>query len=395
MTSVTQALAIISANARPFKKEQIRLEDAMGRMLAENIYADRDYPPFNRAAMDGYAIMQSDWEQGIREYLVLEVIFTAQCARQTLVSGSCYKIMTGAATPEPADMIIKIEDAMESGDRVLLHGDHIKPYYNIARQGEDCKKGVLLINAPVKCTPQIISLLATVGKVKLQVYQLPKVALITTGDEVVSADAAVGAYQIRNSNQYLLLALLQQWNIVPVFCAHVKDRQSTLTDQLAEALKADLVIINGAVSGGDADFVPVVLADLGVDTWFHQVGIRPGKPLLVGKKPGGAVVFALPGNPLSCLTTFQVFVEHYLYRCCGFEEQPFQSLPLSAVKTKKHSFTEYFPVYRGSSGSLNQLPNNGSGDVLAVVKASGLAMQAAGSFEIHRHDLTTYYPFNP
>jgi molybdopterin molybdotransferase len=395
MTTVEQALAIIAAKARPFKKENIPLEEAMGRIIAEDIYADRDYPPFNRAAMDGYAIIQTDWENGIRDYQVQEVIFTSQAASQPLVSGACYKIMTGAATPESANVIIKIEDAIVTGNRVWLYADKIKPFQNIARRGEDCCRGAILLTAPAKCTPQVVSLLATLGKVNVEVYRMPSVALLTTGDEVVDPAAAVGPYQIRNSNQYLLRSLLAQWHIKPVMVSHVPDQQSALRKSLECALRADLVIINGAVSGGDADYVPAVLAELGVETLFHKVSIRPGKPLLVGEKPQGAMVFALPGNPLSCLTTFQVFVEHYLYRCCNFEEQPVQSLPLLREKSKKHALTEYFPVCYEVSGGLNQLPNNGSGDVRAVIKASGLAVQHALSPHINRHELITYYPFNP
>lgn len=395
MTTVEQALAVISQMARPFKKETIQLNDALGRVLAENIYADRDYPPFNRAAMDGYAIMQDDWDNGIRDYHVQEVIFTAQCAKQPLVSGSCYKIMTGAATPLSANMIIRIEDALVLGDHVLLYADKIKPFQNIARKGEDCKQGELLLKAPVKCTPQTISLMATVGKVMLDVYQMPRVALLTTGDEVVDPAAEIGPFQIRNSNQYLLKSLLAQWGIKPVMVEHIPDEPASLNKSLAAGLNADLVIINGAVSGGDADYVPAVLTELGVETLFHKVSIRPGKPLLVGKKPSGPLVFALPGNPLSCLTTFQVFVEHYIYRCCGYKEQPAQSLPLLTNKTKKHALTEYFPVRYEPSGSLNQLPNNGSGDIRAVVHASGLALQHALSPQINPHELITYYPFNP
>ncbi|MBG6234087.1 molybdopterin molybdotransferase [Pedobacter sp. CAN_A7] len=395
MTTVEQALNIISTKAMPFKKECIHLEEALGRILAEDLYADRDYPPFNRAAMDGYAIMESDWEKGIREFQVLEVIFTAQAANQVLVSGTCYKIMTGAATPASANIIIRIEDAIVFGKRVVLHSDKIKPYQNIARQGEDCSKGEMLLAAPSKCTPQVISLLATLGKVKLYVFKMPEVALITTGNEVVDPAAEVAPYQIRNSNQYLLKSLLAQWHIIPVLCVHVPDHQIELTNCLSEALHADLVIINGAVSGGDADYVPAVLEALGVETLFHKVSIRPGKPLLVGKKPFGPLVFALPGNPLSCLTTFQVFIEHYLYRCCSYAAAPAERLPLLANKTKRHSLTEYFPVSYEAPGGLNQLPNNGSADVRAVVTASGLAVQQALSPHINRHELITYYPFNP
>ncbi|TKC61441.1 molybdopterin molybdotransferase MoeA [Pedobacter hiemivivus] len=394
MKTFEEAIAIISSISNPFDVETINLEAANGRILAENIHADRDYPPFNRAAMDGYAIMQSDWEKGIRKYSVIDTIFTGQPAKHPLISGACYKIMTGAATPALANLIIRREDAEEFEDKVVLHADTIKTYQNIARQGEDTLTGTLLLSAPTRCTPQIISLLATVGKARLQVYKSPRVAIVTTGDEVVDPAAQLSPFQIRNSNQYLLRSLLEQWKILPVLCEHVSDDRDKLTATLTNALAADLVIINGAVSAGDADHVPAVLKELGVKTLFHKVSIRPGKPLLVGKTTAGTIVFALPGNPLSCLTTFTIFVEHYLFRCFGFEGRPFQTIPLLENRTKKHPLTEFFPVSIGHSGGLGLLSYNGSGDVTAAINANGLAMQPAASAQLHENDAINFYPFN-
>lgn len=372
----------------------ISLEEADGRILAENIYADRDYPPFNRAAMDGYAILQNDWEKGIRKYRITETIFTGQPARQPLCSGSCYKIMTGAATPEMANVIVRREDAEESEAQVILHSGSLKNYQNIARKGEDSSAGKLLLTAPVRCSPQVIALLATVGKVTLQVYKLPKVALITTGDEVRSPAADISPFQIRNSNQYLLRSLLNQWKIRPFLCEHVNDDKEKLTALLSTALEADLVIINGAVSAGDADHVPAVLQDLGVKNLFHKVSIRPGKPILTGRAPSGAVIFALPGNPLSCLSTFTIFAEHYLYRCFGYEARPSQLLPIRENRIKKHPLTEFFPVSADHAGGIKAIPFNGSGDVTAAVYADGLAMQPADLTQLNKDDLVTFYPFN-
>lgn len=394
MKTFEEAIHIVTNICKPFEKETINLEYANGRILAENIYADRDYPPFNRAAMDGYAIMGSDWEKGIRNYRIADTIFTGTSAKQALTSGSCYKIMTGSATPQIADIIIRKEDAEESKGHALLHANAIKPYQNIAKQGEDTKTGTLLLASPLKCTPQVIALLATVGKATVQVYKLPETAVITTGDEVVDPGANISAFQIRNSNQYLLRSLLEQWKIQPALCKHVSDDKAKLTTTLSQALKADLVIINGAVSAGDADHVPAVLKELGVETHFHKVSIRPGKPLLMGKTAAGTVVFALPGNPLSCLTTFTIFVEHYLSLCMGFESRAFQTIPLLANRTKKHPLTEFFPAALNETGGINLLPFNGSGDVTACILASGLAMQPAGSTGLQKNDYIQFYPFN-
>lgn len=302
--------------------------------------------------------------------------------------------MTGAATPEIADVIIRREDATETQEGVLLRAEQIRAYQNIARKGEDTKAETLLLSAPIRCTPQIIALLATVGKSSFQVYKLPETAVVTTGDEIVDPSAVVNAFQIRNSNQYLLRSLLEQWNIRPVLCEHVNDDKSRLSASLSKAMKANLVIINGAVSAGDADHVPAVLQELGVETLFHKVSIRPGKPLLVGKTASGTVVFALPGNPLSCLTTFTVFVEHYLSVCNGFASRTFQTIPLLQDRTKKHPLTEFFPVKLNDSGELNLLGFNGSGDVTACTQASGLGIHPANEPQLRQNQGINYYPFN-
>lgn len=394
MKTFDEAIEILSAIVAPFEKETILLEDALGRILAEDIYADRDYPPFNRAAMDGYAIMHSDWIQGLREFKVLETIFTGQPARHQLLSGSCYKIMTGAATPETANLIIRREDAEEEENTVVLHAENVKRYQNIAKRGEDSKSGSLLLSAPLRCTPQVISLLATVGKATLTVNKLPTVAVVTTGDEIVSPGANLNDFQIRNSNQYLLRSLLGQWQIKPMLCEHVIDDKDKLVATLTNALKADVVIINGAVSAGDADHVPAVLQQLGVETLFHKVNIRPGKPLLIGKAPSGSLVFALPGNPLSCLTTFTVFVEHYLYLCYGYKSRPLETRTLLAAKSKKHGMTEFFPVSTDDSGALTLVPYNGSGDVTACIQAQGLAVHPADTMQLDIGDQILFYSFN-
>jgi molybdopterin molybdotransferase len=394
MKTFEEAIQIITDICKPFEKETINLEYADGRILAENIYADRDYPPFNRAAMDGYAIMSKDWEKGIRNYRIADTIFPGMPQRETLTSGSCYKIMTGSATPEIADIIIRREAADETAGQVVLHAETIKSYQNIARQGEDTKTGTLLLSSPLKCTPQVIALLATIGKARVQVYKLPRTALITTGDEVVDPAVNISAFQIRNSNQCLLRSLLSQWKIQPVLCEHVSDNKVKLTTALSNAMEAELVIINGAVSAGDADYVPIVLKELGVKTLFHKVSIRPGKPVLAGKTTLGTVVFALPGNPLSCLTTFTIFVEHYLALCTGFESRRFQTISLLESKTKKHTLTEFFPANLNGSGGLNLLPFNGSGDITACIHANGLAMQPANSLQLQKDQLINFYPFN-
>ena len=204
----SEAQEILLREAGSFGKETIPLERAFGRVLSERIVADRDYPPFNRAAMDGYAIRYEDFESGIRKFLVNETIFAGQTPLTILIGAECYKIMTGASTPSDADCIVRVEDTEEKDDYMTVLVDNLKPMQNIARRGEDIQDGAVIIDQSLTATPAVISLLAAVGKQKVQVEKMPRVALITTGNEVKPIDHPVSHVQIRNSNAWLLRSLL-------------------------------------------------------------------------------------------------------------------------------------------------------------------------------------------
>lgn len=396
METLDSALKLISSLVTGFAKELVSLEDADGRFLSKDIIADRNYPPFNRAAMDGYAIMKIDWEKGIRKYKIAETILAGQASQVQITSGYCYKIMTGAATPPAADAIIRREDAKEFDQEVELQADEVRSYQNISREGEDAKKGNLLVRAPARCNAQIISILAATGNHQVEVYSLPSVSVVTTGDEVVPIPGAVTPYQIRNSNQFLLKSLLKKWQISPRFSRHVGDQIEALQEALSEAITSDITIINGGVSAGDADYVPAILKSLGVKEIFHKVSIRPGKPLWVGQTSEDKVVFALPGNPLSCLTTFTIFVESFLFKSNGFESRPSFKLPILQSRSKKHSLTEFFPVRLDPEAvGLQVLGYNGSGDITAGVFADGLGVQPNDCPSLLNGDLVEFYSFQP
>ena len=393
MILLEEALAIINSHATTFGEELVPLEEADGRILGENIIADRNYPPFNRAAMDGFAIRLDDWNKGLRIYQIQEVIFTGQASEKPLEEGQCYKIMTGAATPESATAIVRKEDAIECGNGVQLIPDSVKLYQNIAMEGEDARKGQTLLCAPVNCTPQVMSLLASVGKHQVLVRKMPRVAVLTSGNEVISPGQQVSEFQIRNSNKYLLTSLLKKWGIKPTFTFHLPDDRQTISSTLSPLLDHDIIILNGGVSAGDADFIPEVLCSLGVNRLFHKVAIRPGKPLWCGKSKGG-IVFALPGNPLSCLTTFTVFIESYLYKCFGFPERPIFKLPVTNERIKKSNLTEFFPVkYDVEGAQLSTLAFNGSGDITAGLLADGLGIQPLEKASIQAGEHINFLPF--
>ncbi len=375
MIKYPSAQQIIQSLSRSFGQESILLEDAYGRVLAENITADRDYPPFNRAAMDGYAIRSADWNEGVRRYKVTETLYAGQAYTQDLSPGFCYKIMTGAAVPPAADAIIRREDSTELNGQAELKAEKIKTFQNIAKRGEDVKKDQLILSAPCLCTPAAISLLASAGKNRILAEKLPQVALFTTGDEIIDIDRPISDLQIRNSNQYLLKSLLRKWNIVPAIVRHLPDDKNLLKSTLQQALSFDMIIMCGGVSAGDTDYVPEVLESLGVKKLFHKVAIKPGKPIWCGQMPSGGMVFALPGNPFSCLVTFTLFIDFFLSTSFGLDIPAGMKLPLNTSRSKRTNLDEFFPVrIAPNHAMLESLAINGSGDIRLGLSADALGI---------------------
>jgi len=338
MISFREAQKILQQNARSFGTEKITLEAADGRVLAEQIRADRDYPPFNRATMDGYALDGADLRSGIRRFEIIETVYAGAAATLPFRPGACYKIMTGAPVPPDVDMIIRREDTLEGEQDMEISGSGAtRPFLNIARQGEDMQTGQTIIDGPCRCTPSIIGLLASLGKEELMVQRLPRLALVTTGNEVVPVGAVLSPVQIRNSNRWLLQSFLKRWQIIPAFYEHAPDDKTQLKAIIKNALQNDVVLLCGGVSAGDADHVPDVLNEAGVQCLFHKLAIKPGKPVWCGITEKGGVVIALPGNPFSCLTGFVLLIEPWLRACFGLPAEAIKGLPLATTKKKKNT----------------------------------------------------------
>lgn len=392
MIDFRQARQIVLAQSRSFGSEELPLERAFGRVLTGVIRADRDYPPFNRATMDGYAVRYRDLEAGIRSFRVVETLFAGDPSGIAIGKGECYKIMTGAAVPADADLVIRREDVAEpagsdsDGSEISVKDVRPEPwhlYLNIARRGEDLRAGAEVIGRPCRCEPAVMGLLATLGQTKVTVARLPRVAVVTTGNEVVEAGAPAGPVQIRNSNRWMLEAALRREGVEPAACKHAADEPALLRAVLAEQLGADLLVVTGGVSAGDADHVPAVLESLGVRRLFHRIAMRPGKPVWCGVMPGGGMVFALPGNPFSCLVNFTLLISSYLHRCWGLETAEPVGLPLGSARAKRTVLDEFFPVrVAGQPARLVQLPLNGSGDIRMGMQATALALHPAESGDL-------------
>lgn len=392
MISLKEAQQLVKQQARSFGKEIVLLDDAPGRVLNEPVVADRDYPPFNRATMDGIAINSTDWNGGVRSFILTETLFAGMIAARSIGKGECYKIMTGAAVPAGADTIIRKEDLEENENRLLVTVSEAKQWQNIAMRGSDIKKGVAVINSSQLIKEGTVTTLASLGYDEVKVASLPSVAVITTGDEIVPVHAPVNDVQIRNSNQHLLKALLRRWEIKPAAVVHVKDNAAALLQAVNKHKQNDIIILSGAVSAGDADFVPEVLIQAGAKMIFHKVAIRPGKPVWFGKFDNGPVVFALPGNPFSTFVTFKLFIEEFLFACFGLPERKMLQLPFNGTRSKKTNLDEFFPVMlSGIPVAIDQVAFNTSGDIKAVTMADALAMQPADKMEIKKEELISCF----
>lgn len=374
MISYQKALEIIQSKAKSFGTEEVHLDDALDRILAEDIFANRDFPPFNRAAMDGIAIHIQDLEKGISSYHIAETIYAGDDNFKNLESGECYKIMTGAAVPESANIVIRNEDISFENGIAKLNIDSSKIYQNIAKKGQDLKKSELVLPQESQINTAKIGLLAALGKHTLKVQKLPQVAVLTTGNEVVPVHQTASATQINNSNLHLLKALLRKLGINPIKAEHLADEKDIIRTALKDALSADIIILNGGVSAGDADFIPEILEELGVKKLFHKVAIKPGKPIWCGYL-NDKMIFALPGNPFSCLVTFKIFVEPFIFSCLGIHNHD-EQLPLSFTRKGKTSLDEFFPVFN-TQKELQYLPINGSGDIRLGLQANAVAWHPA------------------
>lgn len=395
MITVQEAIEKINALARSFGEESIPLEKTLGRVIAEDIYSDRDYPPFNRASMDGIAIRAEDFQdRQIRDFEIAGEVFAGSSFEGKISEGSCVKIMTGAPVPEDCDVVVRVEDTIVTGEKVRIITDTVKPRQNIALKGEDIQKGVLFINRGIVISPAEISSLAVVGKNEVKVFRRPSVAIVSTGNEIVHVGEEVSSYQIRDSNAYAIEAFFGKQGIPVSLKKLVRDNQDDLEKALKEALQYDIVVTSGGVSMGEADFLPNVFDKLGVKRIFHKVQVKPGKPIWVGEK-GNSVVFGLPGNPVSVQVACKIFVEAFLRKSLNRKECLSVKLPISEERKKKTKFDEFFPCTIDSANItfVKAVGFNGSGDITATLGSHGIALHPAESGDLNPGEIVEFFPW--
>lgn len=393
MIAFDDALKLVLDQASPFGDEQVPTGEAFNRVLTEPLYADRDYPPFNRAAMDGYALRFADIQAGITSFKPIETIFPAQLHTRSCSTGECYKIMTGAPVPPGTDMVIRVEDAVVDGESVSFNIDEPKQWQNLSKQGEDVASGNLVLASPSRITAPVVALLTVLGKLTVRVRRRPSVAIITTGNEVIDPSVPVSPVQIRNSNQSQLVALLHSIDVDDITTSHSLDDIEELKRRFSMVMDADIIISSGAVSAGDADHIPLVLEQLGVEKLLHKVAIKPGKPIWIGKRQNGKMVFCLPGNPLSCLAGFLLFIRPFIETCYGIGQTVVSSYPIKESIKKSSPLDEFFPARRvPGTNQIERLQFNGSGDIRAAVLAEGLGRHPASIPYLPAESLVAFHP---
>ncbi len=396
MITVEEATQIILSNAKPLTIESIPLQEVRGRILQENLTTDRDLPPFNRVTMDGIAIDFSEFERGRRSFKI-ENIGAAGSPQTTLHSPqNCIEIMTGAMLPLKADTVIRYEDVEIADGVATIQIDNIRYQQNIHFQGIDRKKGTVVASPGVRISPAEIGVAASVGKAELRVSVLPKVQIISTGDELIEVSETPLPHQIRTSNVYTIQAALEGWGI-EADRLHLLDDKAELRTKLTESIRDyDVLILSGGVSKGKFDFVPEILDELGVEKHFHRIRQRPGKPFWFGRT-ADTFVFALPGNPVSSFMCLNRYFKLWLDASLSVAAVPKPRFALAERVHFKPDLTYFVQVKLQYSpdGKVSALAveGNGSGDFANLVNADGFLELERGKEVYEAGEVYDFYGY--
>ncbi len=367
--------------------ETIPVRDAVGRVLLSDQTSQVDLPPFDKSAMDGYAVLADDERD---EYRLLETVAAGEVGTKRLEPGATVKVMTGAAVPPGTGRVIIIEHTEQYGDtvRVLEHSGST----NICWQGEDVRRADTVLSAGTILSTVDVANLIACGLTEVKVARQPRMAIISTGNEIVDSPALLEPGKIMNVNAPLLAGLAKEHSLVVVSEQCVPDDREAIAQALHTALdQADIVVISGGVSVGDFDFVIEALADAGLKLHFCRVAVKPGKPMTYASASGKAV-FGLPGNPVAVYLTFHLFVLRAVALMTGAEPGMREfTLPLaSAFRRRKGERVEYVPCKLIRDGALEPIKYHGSAHLHALTQADGFFIVPLGVTELYTGDTVTF-----
>lgn len=397
--TVEQALALLVEHSGRQAPARVPLEEAAGLVLAEAIVADLDSPPFDKSLVDGFAVRSSDMSQGRAELAVLGEIVAGTVADRPVTPGTTYSIMTGAPIPVGSDAVVMVERSRQLADgRVLLEDRAFRAKQNVMPRGREMHRGQTVLEPGHLLGAPEVGILASVGAVEPLVHRRPSLAVIATGDEIVPPQQTPGPGQIRNSNALTVLTLARRAGTNAASLGIARDRLDELSSAVGKGLTHDVLVLTGGVSMGTRDLVPQVLASHGVEEVFHKVAFKPGKPIWFGKHAGG-LVFGLPGNPVSVLVCFELFVRTALRARQGRRDPLPALIParLSADFEYATPRMTYFPAKLAiANGRLEVEPVRwfGSPDLCAVANADALLVCPPAEKPHARGSLMHVLPLN-
>ncbi len=379
MISVEEALQVILKSIQVLGLEKVDILSSLGRVLGEDIYAPYHIPHWDNSAMDGYAVIQKDIKDATPENpATLKVVAdlpAGYTAKRDLKKGEVIRIMTGAPVPEGSDTVVMVENTKRDGDKVNIFKANSKGD-NIRKAGEDVSKGTLVLPKGSVIHPAEVGMLASLKRSFVSVYQKPTVAVISTGDELIDVDENLTGGKIVSSNTYSLSSLVRYLGATPLILGIAKDKSEDLLDRFKVAVRADMIISSGGVSVGDYDLVKDILKELGAEMKFWKVSMRPGQPLAFGVIEGKPT-FGLPGNPVSCMVSFEQFVRPSILKASGYR-QIFRPLieaclkePINKKVGKKYFIRCIVSMEEGKY-VVTTTGEQGSGILMSMVRANGL-----------------------
>jgi len=385
MISFEEALKIVENSARLIETVRIDFSQALNSVLAEDIRSDMEMPPFDKSAVDGYACRKEDL---LSEMEVIEIIPAGKEPKKVVGKKQCSKIMTGAPMPKGADAVIMVEDVEEiSENKIRYVKDKVKD--NICFRGEDIKENEVVIKKGSLIKPQHIAVMATAGCVNPLVYKKVKVAVISTGDELVEPDVKPAPSQIRNSNAWQLMAQIMNMSVEANYIGIALDTEESTREMITKAFEEnEVILLTGGVSMGDFDYVPKILDELGVDIKFKSIAVQPGRPTVFGVREK-QFIFGLPGNPVSSFVQFELLVKPLVYKISGYNYEPVPiKLPMGKDYIRKKSTRlSWLPVQINEKGEVIPQEYHGSAHINALTSANGLISIPIGQTILKKGDL--------
>jgi molybdopterin molybdotransferase len=387
MISFEQAFNIVMSTSFRTGTEEISYTDSLNRILAGDIASDMDLPPFKKSSVDGFACRKTDLGNDLE---ILETIPAGNWPSKAVGSNQCSRIMTGAPVPDGADCVIMVEETEILPTGLIRFRSSFKKE-NIANKGEDVRKGELVLMAGKKIRPQDIAVMASVGHILVTVSKMPRVAVISSGSELVEPNIFPGVSQIRNSNSSQLIAQIERAGASGKYYGIAADDEAKTLSIVEKAISEnDMVLLTGGVSMGDFDFVPSVLEQAGVKILFTRIAVQPGKPTTFGLHPQ-SVIFGLPGNPVSSFIQFEVLVRPLLTKMMGCEWRPL-SIKMTMNKKFTRKYAErmaFIPVKFTDEDSVSPVEYHGSAHISALPEADGIISMPVGKNIIEKGELVS------